>query len=101
MFAFVPDMSAAKGAANDIIHLLDSTPNVDAESSQGKIVQNVAGRLRFEGVHFRYPSRLGIPVLRDFNLTIEPGTYVALVGASGCGKSTAYAYSVRRLCTIS
>ena len=89
MFLFVPDMSAAKGAANDIIHLLDSTPNVDAESSQGLIPQNVNGRIRFEGVQFRYPSRLGTPVLHDLNLTIEPGTYVALVGASGCGKSTA------------
>lgn len=48
------------------------------------------GRIRFEGVHFRYPTRAGVRVLRDLNLTVEPGTYVALVGASGCGKSTTY-----------
>ena len=46
------------------------------------------GRIRFENVHFRYPTRPGVRVLRDLNLTVEPGTYVALVGASGCGKST-------------
>ncbi len=88
VFSFVPDMSSAKGAASDIIDLLDSMPSIDAESTEGKIPQNVQGRIRFENIHFRYPTRPGVRVLRDLNLTVEPGTYVALVGASGCGKST-------------
>ena len=88
VFSFVPDMSSAKGAAADIIDLLDSRPSIDAESKDGKIPQNVQGRIRFENVHFRYPTRPAVRVLRDLNLTVEPGTYVALVGASGCGKST-------------
>lgn len=88
VFSFVPDMSSAKGAAADIVDLIDSVPSIDAESTEGKIPQNVQGRIRFENIHFRYPTRPGVRVLRDLNLTIEPGTYVALVGASGCGKST-------------
>lgn len=88
VFQFVPDMSSANEAAADIIQLLDSMPTIDAESKEGKIPQNVQGRIRFEQVHFRYPTRPGVRVLRDLNLTVEPGTYVALVGASGCGKST-------------
>ncbi|KZT11907.1 P-loop containing nucleoside triphosphate hydrolase protein [Laetiporus sulphureus 93-53] len=88
VFSFVPDISSAKGAAADVITLLDSMPEIDAESTEGEIPGDVVGRIRFENVHFRYPTRPGVRVLRDLNLTVEPGTYVALVGASGCGKST-------------
>ena len=88
VFSFVPDMSSAKGAAADIVDLIDSQPSIDADSTEGKVPQNVKGRIRFENIHFRYPTRPGVRVLRDLNLTVEPGTYVALVGASGCGKST-------------
>ncbi|KAF8506439.1 P-loop containing nucleoside triphosphate hydrolase protein [Gautieria morchelliformis] len=88
VFSFVPDMSSAQGAANDIIHLLDSTPEIDAWSEEGKTPENAQGHIRLEDVHFRYPTRPGIRVLRGMNLEVKPGTYIALVGASGCGKST-------------
>ncbi|TCD62992.1 GTPase-activating protein [Steccherinum ochraceum] len=88
VFSFVPDVSSAQIAASDIITLLDSVPEIDSESTEGKVPQNVEGRIRFENVHFRYPTRPGVRVLRDLNLSVEPGTYIALVGASGCGKST-------------
>ena len=63
-------------------------PEINAQSTEGEVPKNVDGHIRFENVHFRYPTRPGVRVLRDLNLTVEPGTYVALVGASGCGKST-------------
>ncbi|KAH0586250.1 Leptomycin B resistance protein pmd1 [Termitomyces sp. J132] len=90
VFSFVPDVSSAKGAGSDIIKLIDSIPEIDAESKAGKIVDAVKtqGQIRFENVHFRYPTRPGVRVLRDLSLQVEPGTYVALVGASGSGKST-------------
>lgn len=88
MFAFVPDVSSASSAAEDIVRLIDARPEVDAESTEGKIPQNVKGHIRLEDVHFRYPTRPGVRVLRGLNISVEPGTYVALVGASGCGKST-------------
>ncbi|KAF8585704.1 P-loop containing nucleoside triphosphate hydrolase protein [Ramaria rubella] len=88
VFAFVPDISSAQGAASDIINLLDSTPEIDAESLEGKTPKGSGGHIRLEEIHFRYPTRPGIRVLRDLNLEVKPGTYIALVGASGCGKST-------------
>lgn len=39
-------------------------------------------------VHFTYPSREDEPVLQGFSLAIQAGNIVALVGSSGCGKST-------------
>ncbi|KIY44784.1 multidrug resistance protein 1 [Fistulina hepatica ATCC 64428] len=90
VFTFVPDVSEAKGAAEDILEIFDSMPLVDAESTEGQVIsrKTTHGQLLFKGVHFRYPSRPSVRVLRDLNLRVEPGTYVALVGASGCGKST-------------
>lgn len=65
-------------------------PEIDAESPEGKILDDskVQGHVKFENIHFRYPTRPGVRVLRDLSLEVEPGTYIALVGASGSGKST-------------
>lgn len=84
----MPDISSAKGAGSDLIRIMDSVPEIDAESTEGDIIKDVRGHITFEGVHFRYPTRPGVRVLRDLNIAVEPGTYIALVGASGCGKST-------------
>ncbi|KAF9267350.1 P-loop containing nucleoside triphosphate hydrolase protein [Marasmius fiardii PR-910] len=90
VFSFVPDVSSAKGSGTAILKLLDSIPEIDAESTEGKPVDptKTEGRIRFDNVHFRYPTRPGVRVLRGLSLQVEPGTYIALVGQSGCGKST-------------
>ncbi|KAL5482696.1 hypothetical protein ACEPAI_9290 [Sanghuangporus weigelae] len=88
VFSFVPDISSARGAGSDLIRIMDSVPEIDAESTEGAILKEPQGHVRFENVHFRYPTRPGVRVLRDLNLEVKPGTYIALVGASGCGKST-------------
>ena len=46
------------------------------------------GELEFSDVKFNYPTRPDIPVLQGMTLSIGQGCSVALVGASGCGKST-------------
>ncbi|KIL62960.1 hypothetical protein M378DRAFT_80370 [Amanita muscaria Koide BX008] len=89
-FQYVPDVSAAKGAAANMVTLFDSVPEIDAESDEGKKVDpsKSKGHIRIERVHFRYPTRPAVRVLRDLSIEVQPGTYIALVGASGCGKST-------------
>ncbi|NWJ04357.1 MDR1 protein, partial [Crypturellus undulatus] len=48
----------------------------------------VKGNLEFRNVYFNYPARPDIKVLKGLNLKINCGQTVALVGGSGCGKST-------------
>lgn len=44
--------------------------------------------MHFKDVKFKYPSRPNIQVLQGLNFTVEPGQTLAIVGESGCGKST-------------
>jgi ATP-binding cassette subfamily B protein len=53
------------------------------------------GRLSFEGVSFRYPSRPDAPAVRDIGFQVEPGERVAIVGPSGAGKSTLFQLTLR------
>ena len=46
------------------------------------------GDVTFENMKFAYPTRPEVPVLQGLNLSIKAGQKVALVGSSGCGKST-------------
>lgn len=84
----MPDISDTKIAASKLITLFDNVPEIDSESSEGKVLPKVTGRIVVEDIHFRYPTRPTVPVLKGLTLTVEPGTHVALVGPSGCGKST-------------
>ncbi|KAH6888629.1 P-loop containing nucleoside triphosphate hydrolase protein [Thelonectria olida] len=91
IFSFAPDMGKAYQAAGELKKLFDREPVVDTWSQEGERLTDVQGTIEFRDVHFRYPTRPEQPVLRGLNLTVRPGQYVALVGASGCGKSTTIA----------
>ncbi|KAK7205802.1 P-loop containing nucleoside triphosphate hydrolase protein, partial [Myxozyma melibiosi] len=87
-FSFAPDMGKAHSAAENITRLLERVPEIDAWKTDGEVLETVEGDIEFRDVHFRYPTRSQVPVLRGLNLTVKKGQYAALVGMSGCGKST-------------
>ncbi|CAG9112793.1 unnamed protein product [Plutella xylostella] len=80
--------ATAKGAAANIFKILDLNPQIDGLSKSGVSPRHVKGEISLENVTFSYPSRPEMKVLKDFSLTVRAGETVALVGASGCGKST-------------
>jgi ATP-binding cassette subfamily B (MDR/TAP) protein 1 len=62
---------------------------MDEDTSYKRIeTSEVTGKLEFKDVWFRYPTRKQDFVLKGLNLTINPNEVIALVGESGCGKST-------------
>ncbi|KAK3105070.1 hypothetical protein FSP39_016614 [Pinctada imbricata] len=81
-------LAAAKGAAAVLFEIIDNKPTIDATSDRGQRPPSVGGDITFKGVNFSYPTRKDVQVLTDFNLSISKGQTVALVGSSGCGKST-------------
>ncbi|BES97014.1 Multidrug resistance protein [Nesidiocoris tenuis] len=92
---FINSVATAVGAASSILGIIDRQPAIDCYSHEGKILDHVEGVIEFRDVEFRYPSRPETKVLRGLNIKIEPGKSVALVGASGAGKSTAVGLLMR------
>ena len=75
----------AIGATEKLMEILDETPE---EYTEGEISHHIKGSVNFKNLSFHYPNRANVQVLSGINLTVNKGEQVALVGASGAGKST-------------
>lgn len=80
--------ATAKGSAFSIFRLIDRVPTIDCLSQKGLRPTNIEGNIKLTNVTFKYPARQDVQVLDGLNLEIKAGQTTALVGASGCGKST-------------
>ena len=98
MTSFFTSLMKGMGAGARVFGLLDRTPGVplgQGRSLHAEQVDKRGAHIRFDDVHFRYPTRPDTPILRGVNLDIQPGTSVALVGTSGAGKSSVHALMMR------
>jgi ATP-binding cassette subfamily B protein len=89
------EVQRAAGAMERLVELQRAEPAIRAPSLPLALPRPCRGRIHFDGVTFRYPSRPDSPALDDFTLTVEPGETVAFVGPSGAGKSTTFQLLLR------
>eukprot|EP00624_Nannochloropsis_granulata_P000268 evm.model.NODE_10956_length_5400_cov_26.711296.1 len=79
--SFLGDQAAANSAAARIFAVVDRHPEIDSsEDGKGSTLPTVNGRLELKNVDFTYPSRPEAKIFKRFNLVVEAGTTVALVG---------------------
>ena len=80
-------ISAAEASAKRIFQVIDEEPKIKEKPEASKL-ESIDGRLVFEDVSFSYREDKGLPVLSNVNFVAEPGETVAILGATGSGKST-------------
>lgn len=85
---FYTAIVAAVGATERILDILDTDGELHVKEEKQASQLKLQGAVAYRNVHFSYPTRKDIQVLKDVNFVIEPGKKIALVGASGSGKST-------------
>lgn len=92
LFDMLPEMSKAVKPASRLCELLQRSSSIEVVNSEvpvSPVDQSVRdGGVEFENVHFAYASRPTSKVLQGLSFTAKGGEVVALVGATGCGKST-------------
>jgi ATP-binding cassette, subfamily B, multidrug efflux pump len=81
----IPAIAMASASAERIFEILDAIPDVH-NNPHAKILPAVTGRVQFEDVSFSYSGTR--KVLENINLDVQPGQIIALLGATGSGKST-------------
>ncbi|RYY28993.1 MAG: ATP-binding cassette domain-containing protein [Sphingomonadales bacterium] len=84
------DLLRASGAASRLAELLQQQPDIAPPANPVALPLPAQGRIAFDNVTFRYPTRPEVSALADFSLDVQPGETIAVVGPSGAGKSTLF-----------
>jgi len=90
-FQFTTSLTKTRSAANYIFSLRQQVPSEMKDDYPPGAEDEVAAgapSVEFRGLEFHYPQRPQVKVLRGVTTAIQPGQFVAFVGASGCGKTT-------------
>ena len=91
----VGDLQRAAGATERLFDLLATETDIEAPGKPTPLPRPVHGRVGFEEVVFHYPSRPDAAALDGFDLQVQDGEKVALVGPSGAGKTTVFQLLLR------
>ena len=83
----IQEMRTDMERVEDVMQYPDDENYNDSPADANATYTKLSGNVELKNVTFGY-SRLAQPLIRDFNLTLKPGSRVAFVGSSGCGKST-------------
>lgn len=83
----IQEMRTEMERVEDVMEYPDALAEDNGDSDEGVTYDKLRGRVELQNITFGY-SKLSDPLIKDFSLTMEPGSRVALVGSSGCGKST-------------
>ncbi|KAL8718257.1 MAG: hypothetical protein Q9225_004576 [Loekoesia sp. 1 TL-2023] len=87
ILSFIPQINSSCATATQLLRLAN-LPQKSSHEHIGHVRLPAVGTISFRDANFTYPSRPMGPVLNNLNLTLAPHTSIALVGASGSGKST-------------
>ncbi|KAK2877091.1 multidrug-resistance transporter mdr5 [Arthroderma sp. PD_2] len=82
------EFTKAGAAANDVLNMIERTPEIDSMGTEGLKPDAVNGDFEISNVLFSYPARPTVQVLNGVDMKIPAHKVTALVGASGSGKST-------------
>ena len=88
-------LQTVAGATERLIEILDTKPGILVPANPVALPVPARGTLAFEAVNFAYETRDNEQVLTDLSFAVKAGETVALVGASGAGKSTVFALAQR------
>lgn len=87
-FGLAPYILKRRNSLISVFGIIDRKSKIDSDDASGLKLPNIYGTIELKNVDFHYPQRPEVMVLTNFNLKVNGGQTVAVVGASGSGKST-------------